>query len=199
MAKLLHALGVDVHVTAPMGARPAEIARLGEADFNICLYPETADAACRWLEKAFRQPTVRTVPIGVGATKDFVAEVLKAAGLPDEGQADALASRLPWWSRSVDSTYLTGKRVFVFGVATHAIAAARIARHEMGFEIVGIGTYSREFAREVRAAAAQYGVEALITDDYLEVEAKIAELQPELVLGTQMERHIASASASPAR
>ena len=35
--------------------------------------------------------------------------------------------RLPWWSRSVDSTYLTGKRVFVFGDATHAIAAARVA------------------------------------------------------------------------
>ncbi len=43
----------------------------------------------------------------------------------------------------------------------------------------------------MREAAARYGVEALITDDYLEVEAKVAELQPELVLGTQMERHIA--------
>lgn len=31
----------------------------------------------------------------------------------------------------------------------------------------------------------------MITDDYLEVEAAIAEAQPELVLGTQMERHIA--------
>jgi light-independent protochlorophyllide reductase subunit B len=191
VTKLLTALGVDVHVTAPMGARPTDIARLGEADFNICLYPETADSACRWLEKAFSQPTVRTVPIGVGATREFIAEVLKAAGLPDTGQADKLASRLPWWSRSVDSTYLTGKRVFVFGDATHAVAAARIAKQEMGFEVVGIGTYSREFAREVRAAATLYGCEALISDDYLEVEAKIAELQPELVLGTQMERHIA--------
>jgi light-independent protochlorophyllide reductase subunit B len=191
ITRLLGGLGVDVHVTAPMGARPADIARLGEADFNVCLYPETADAACRWLEKAFGQPTVRTVPIGVGATRDFIAETLKAAGLPDGGGADAPASRLPWYSRSVDSTYLTGKRVFVFGDATHAIAAARIAAREMGFEVVGIGTYSREFARDVRAAAALYGVEALITDDYLEVEAKIAELQPELVLGTQMERHIA--------
>ncbi len=35
------------------------------------------------------------------------------------------------------------------------------------------------------------GIEALITDDYLDVEARVAELQPELVLGTQMERHIA--------
>jgi light-independent protochlorophyllide reductase subunit B len=191
VTRLLASLGVDVHVTAPMGARPTDIARLGEADFNVCLYPETADTACRWLEKAFRQPTVRTVPIGVGATRDFIAEVLKVSGLPDQGQAEKLSSRLPWYSRSVDSTYLTGKRVFVFGDATHAIAAARIAAEEMGFEVVGIGTYSREFARDVRAAATKYGVEALITDDYLEVEAKIAELQPELVLGTQMERHIA--------
>jgi light-independent protochlorophyllide reductase subunit B len=191
ITRLLDSLGIDVHVTAPMGARPADIARLGEADFNVCLYPETADTAVRWLEKAFRQPTVRTIPIGVGATKDFIAEVLGAAGLADTGQADKLGSRLPWYSRSVDSTYLTGKRVFVFGDASHAIAAARVAAKEMGFEVVGIGTYSREFAREVRAAAAIYGVEALISDDYLEVEAKIAELQPELVLGTQMERHIA--------
>ena len=109
----------------------------------------------------------------------------------------AETSRLPWYSRSVDSTYLTGKRVFIFGDATHAVAAARIAPNELGFKVVGLGTYSREFAREVREAAKLYGVEALITDDYLEVEAKVAELQPELVLGTQMERHIAKRLGIP--
>jgi light-independent protochlorophyllide reductase subunit B len=34
------------------------------------------------------------------------------------------------------------------------------------------------------------GVEALITDDYLEVESEIERLAPEMILGTQMERHI---------
>jgi light-independent protochlorophyllide reductase subunit B len=34
-------------------------------------------------------------------------------------------------------------------------------------------------------------LEPLITDDYLEVEAAIEALSPELVLGSQMERHIA--------
>jgi len=91
----------------------------------------------------------------------------------------------------VDSTYLTGKRVFVFGDATHVIAAARVASEEMGFEVVGMGCYNREFAREVRAAAEKLGIQALITDDYLAVEDAIAALQPELVLGSQMERHIA--------
>ncbi|MCH2394787.1 nitrogenase component 1, partial [Oceanibaculum sp.] len=83
------------------------------------------------------------------------------------------------------------KRVFVFGDASHAIAAARIAAEEMGFKVCGLGTYMREFAREVRAAAADLGVEALISDDHLEVERAIIEARPELVLGTQMERHIA--------
>ena len=103
----------------------------------------------------------------------------------------ATGSRLPWYSRSVDSTYLTGKRVFIFGDATHAVAAAHIAAKELGFTVCGLGTYSREFAREVRAAAAEYGVEPLISDDHLEVEDAIIAAQPELVLGTQMERHVA--------
>jgi light-independent protochlorophyllide reductase subunit B len=97
----------------------------------------------------------------------------------------------------VDSTYLTGKRVFVFGDATHVVAAARIATEELGFTVVGMGTYSREFAREVREAAKRYDLEALITDDYLQVESAVAELQPELVLGTQMERHIAKRLGIP--
>jgi light-independent protochlorophyllide reductase subunit B len=60
-----------------------------------------------------------------------------------------------------------------------------------------MGTYSREFAREVREAAKLYGVEALITDDYLDVEEQVTALQPELVLGTQMERHIAKRLGMP--
>jgi light-independent protochlorophyllide reductase subunit B len=87
--------------------------------------------------------------------------------------------------------------VYVFGDATHVVAAARYASQEMGFEVVGMGTYSREFAREVREAAKNYGVEALITDDYLAVEAQIEALHPELILGTQMERHIAKRHGVP--
>ena len=189
--RLLRRLGVDVNVVAPLGASPGDLSRLPDADFNIVLYPEIADVAAGWLERAHGQPSVRVMPMGVGATRDFIREVARVAGV-DPGPALAEgANRLPWWSRSVDSTYLTGKRVFIFADASHAVAAARVASEELGFEVVGLGAYSREFAREVRAAAEKYNVTPLITDDYLEVERAIAELQPELVLGTQMERHIA--------
>ncbi len=194
---LLGLLGVDVHVTAPWMATPADLARLPEADFNVVLYPEVAALAAQWLERHHRQPSVSVVPIGIGATREFVAEVARVAGVDAQPALDRIEWRARWYAQSVDATYLTGKRVFVFGDATHAVAAARIAAREMGFTVVGLGTYSREFAREVREAAAQYGVEPLITDDYLEVEAAIARCQPELVLGTQMERHIAKRLGLP--
>ena len=194
---LVEALGVEVNVVAPLDATPADIARLGDADFNVVLYPEVASTAAGWLQRTFGQPATKTVPIGVAATRAFITEVRRLAGLPEDAPLPDSLSRSTWYARSVDSTYLTGKRVFVFGDATHAIAAARVAQHDFGFTVVGLGTYSREFARDVREAAKEFGCEALITDDYLEVEAKVAELQVELVLGTQMERHIAKRLGVP--
>ena len=191
ITSLLGQLGVDIHVVAPLGASPDDIARLGDADFNVILYPEVASTAAQWLTRTFSMPATKTIPIGVAATREFIAEVAALAGVDAAPLLAATDSRATWYARSVDSTYLHGKRVFVFGDATHVVAAARVAAEELGFTVCGIGTYSREFARDVRDAAKKYGIEALITDDYLEVEARVEELQPDLVLGSQMERHIA--------
>jgi len=195
--KLLGELGITVNVTAPLNASVADLQRLGEADFNVVLYPEIAGVAASWLTRTFGQPATKVIPIGVNATTEFIAEVVALAGLDSSIVDRCQNSRAQWYSKSVDSTYLTGKRVFIFGDATHVIAAARVASQEIGFEVVGLGTYSREFARDVREAAALYGVEALITDDYLEVEQKASELAPDLMLGTQMERHIAKRLGIP--
>ncbi|TFL19315.1 ferredoxin:protochlorophyllide reductase (ATP-dependent) subunit B [Jannaschia formosa] len=188
VTKLLDAMGIAVNVVAPMGSRPSDLARLGAAHFNVVLYPEHAETAARWLEREHGQPFTKTIPIGTRATRAFVEEVAGLAGIAP--RLDTGDLRQPWWSASVDSTYLTGKRVFVFGDATHAMAAARVARDEMGFEVCGLGCYNREFARPLRALAKEMGVEATVTDDYLEVERAIAAAAPEMILGTQMERHI---------
>ena len=70
-------------------------------------------------------PSRRPSPSASHATRDFLAEVAALAGLRCAPTRAGL--RQPWWAASVDSTYLTGKRVFIFGDATHVIAAARIA------------------------------------------------------------------------
>ncbi|MBR3371400.1 MAG: ferredoxin:protochlorophyllide reductase (ATP-dependent) subunit B [Rhodobacteraceae bacterium] len=185
---LLSELGIQVNVAAPMGASPADIQRMGAAHFNVLLYPETAESAARWCEKELGQPYTKTIPIGARATRAFINEVRALSGstLP----VDETRLRQPWWAASVDSTYLTGKRVFLFGDGTHVMAAARVARDEMGFDVCGMGCYNREQARPLRTLAREFGLEALITDDYLEVEAAIEAASPEMILGTQMERHI---------
>jgi light-independent protochlorophyllide reductase subunit B len=199
--RLLDALGISVNVVAPWQARPSDLRRLPEADFNVVLYPEIAGPVASFLKRSFKQPFTQVVPIGVKATEAFVRELAELSGLDAEEALakayDACASHMAWYSSSVDATYLTGKRVFVFGDGTHALAAARVATEEFGFELVGLGSYSRESARELREAAQGYGLQALISEDYLEVEQAIGQAQPDLVLGTQMERHIAKRLGIP--
>ena len=197
LTRLLQEVGVQVNACAPLHATAADLRQLPRAHANVCLYPEVAETTCRWLERRFGQPTISTVPIGVGATLEFLRELGDALEVDVSPVVHGEQSRLPWYSRSVDSTYLTGKRVFIFGDATHALAAARVASEELAFEVVGLGSYSREHARRVREAARGYGVEALISDDYLEVEDAVRAAAPELVLGTQMERHIAKRLGVP--
>lgn len=130
VTRLLDLIGVDVRVVAPLGASVDDLAHLADADFNVMMYPEIAASTAAWLHRTYKQPCTKTVPIGACATADFIAEVAQLAGIDGE-QALAAArgadAHSPWYARSVDSTYLTGKRVFICGDATHAVAAARIA------------------------------------------------------------------------
>ena len=197
IVSLIESLGIAVNVVAPLDASPSDLARIPDADFNVVLNPEIARATADWLAREHGMAKVETVPIGINATEAFVREIAELAGADPEPALAPPGSRLPWYARSIDSNYLTGKRVFVFGDGSHALAAARIARDELGFEVCGLGTYTREMGRELRAAAKGYGVEPLVTDDHLEVEDAIRAAAPELVLGTQMERHVAKRMGVP--
>ena len=196
--RILSEQGIDTNVVAPLGASPKDIIRILDADLNICLYPEIAEVSCEWLKRNFGIEFTSTIPIGINNTLKFITEVHEKLNLPLLNKHELEnKSKLPWYSKSVDSNYLTGKRVFIFGDGTHAISAAKIAKDELGFEVVGIGTYSREMARKVRGIANELGLEALITNDYLAVEEAIKKSSPELVLGTQMERHSAKRLGIP--
>ena len=63
------------------------------------------------------------MPIGVGATRDFIAEVGALAGIDTTAMLEEETARLPWYSRSVDSNYLTGKRVFKMAPIHHHFEA----------------------------------------------------------------------------
>ena len=51
--RILSEQGIDTNVVAPLGASPDDIERLINAELNICLYPEIAEASCEWLKRNF--------------------------------------------------------------------------------------------------------------------------------------------------
>jgi light-independent protochlorophyllide reductase subunit B len=178
------------------GRHAPDLARLARPTSTSCCTPRSRPAGRRWLQRTFGQPT-RTVPIGVNATREFIAEVAArrhrrrtGAGRPGARTAGIRVGRL----------HLPHRQARVRVRRRHACHGRRPrGQQELGFTVVGLGTYSREFAREVREAAKLYGVEAADHRRLPRSRGRIAELQPELVLGTQMERHIAKRLACPAR
>ena len=86
ISSLIANLGIDVNVIAPMNASVSDIERLPMADFNVVLYPETAQTAAIWLDREFKQPYTKTIPIGHKGTIAFVREVLTLAKLPEDEQ-----------------------------------------------------------------------------------------------------------------
>jgi light-independent protochlorophyllide reductase subunit B len=98
-------------------------------------------------------------------------------------------SAVPWFARTADMDSFSGKPAFVFGDATHVVGLTRFLRDELGMPIAGAGTYVKHQADWVREQLTGYVDDLLVTDEFQTVANRIAELRPELVCGTQMERH----------
>ena len=94
--RLLESMGVRVNVVAPLDATPHDLLRIPDADANVNLAPEVSDLTCDWLRRQFKQPTISTVPLGWGATRDFIAEVAETLGLNIDPDSVG-ESRLPWY------------------------------------------------------------------------------------------------------
>jgi light-independent protochlorophyllide reductase subunit B len=146
--------GDRINVAAPLDATP----RTWKAARGACQRPDVSrtreTAAATWSGR-MACPTPR--PCRSASARPAISWPKWPGICGVEPKKDLSRLRQPWWSASVDSTYLTGKRVFLFGDATHVKTAARIARDEMGFEVVGLGCYNREFARHPRAGPRSSG------------------------------------------
>ncbi|MBN1278418.1 MAG: ferredoxin:protochlorophyllide reductase (ATP-dependent) subunit B, partial [Chlorobiaceae bacterium] len=99
-------------------------------------------------------------------------------------------SGVPWFARTADMESFSNKRAFVFGDATHTVSMVKFLRDELGMQIIGAGTYMERYADVVRKELEGYFPgELLVTDRFQDVSKIIEDEMPDLVCGTQMERH----------
>ncbi len=206
LRRMLRTLGVEVNVVAPWGAGIDDLKRLPAAWVNIAPFREMGFQASEYLKQQFGMPAVTEAPIGVNATmrwlKAIIDEVNRiGAGrgaapisMPDlrDFSLDGLSapSGVPWFARTADMESFSNKRAFVFGDATQVVGVTKFLKDELGMQIIGAGTYLPKHADWVRSQLEGYLPGSLmVTDKFQEVSKFIEDEMPELVCGTQMERH----------
>ena len=156
--------------------RPRTSRRLGDADFNVVLYPEIARPAAS-MARARLRPAVH---------QDRADRRWRDAGFH---RGSGAARRRRCTPRDLDAATLASALVFALGRLDLSDRQARLhlrrrdarprrrAHRRRRTRLQGRGPWHLHAANS-RAKSARprssYGVEALITDDYLEVEARVA-------------------------
>ncbi|MCW8797240.1 MAG: ferredoxin:protochlorophyllide reductase (ATP-dependent) subunit B [Chlorobium sp.] len=206
LRRILKTLGIEVNVVAPWGASIEDIRNLPAGWVNVVPYHEMGPGAAHHLREKFGMPSLQGIPMGVNPTLDWIKDLLELLnviaaekGLPaiempplTDFSLDGLSapSGVPWFARTADMESFSGKRAFVFGDATHTVGMVKFLKDELGMQIIGAGTYLEQHADWVRDQLEGYLPEPLmVTDKFQEVAKKIEDEMPELVCGTQMERH----------
>jgi light-independent protochlorophyllide reductase subunit B len=206
LRRMLGTLGIQINTIAPWGASLADLRRLPAAWVNIAPYRELGFGGARYLEEQFGTPLLAEAPIGVQPTlawlKRLVAMVNEVGARVGKGpeikippltafSLDGLSapSGVPWFARTADMESFSSKTAYVFGDATHTVGMVKFLRDELAMNVAGAGTYLRQEAAWVREQLEGYVDDLLVTDRFQDVARLLADIRPDLVCGTQMERH----------
>lgn len=206
LRRIMQTLGVQINAVAPLGASLDDLRHLPAAWVNIAPYRELGLKAAQHLEQEFGTPTLYEAPIGVQPTLRWLnqlVDTLNAVAARNGKSAiemppltafslDGLSapSGVPWFARTADMESFSSKRAFVFGDATHTVGMVKFLRDELAMPIAGAGTYLEHEAEWITDQLDGYlPGDLLVTDRFQEVAAVVEDVMPELVCGTQMERH----------
>ncbi|MGA7953593.1 MAG: ferredoxin:protochlorophyllide reductase (ATP-dependent) subunit B [Gloeobacterales cyanobacterium] len=198
LRNLFNDLGIDVNIVMPEKCSVHDLKKLPEAWFNIVPYREISLMTAEFLKETYGMPYTAIAPMGVVETARFIRAIqtmLKEMGHevdyePYIQHQTLHVSQLAWFSRSIDCQNLQGKKVVVYGDATHAAAMTKVLAREMNVEVAWAGTFCKHDAEWFRQEVAAYTKEILVTDDHAVIGDAIARVEPGAIFGTQMERHV---------
>jgi light-independent protochlorophyllide reductase subunit B len=201
--RLLALIGVEVNACVPLGANVRDLSQLSQAWANVLLYREVGDSATLYLQDTFGTPRVTTPMIGAAGT----GSVLRTIGGLCELDANKIqraiwselgqTAKLPWFSRLIAPESLRGKRAAIFGDLTYTLGLGYALAREVGLEVACAGTYLEHLEQDFLFHTNSFTDQAFVTGNPEEAAARLEEANPDVLIGTRVEREVADTLGIP--
>ena len=205
LKRLFLDLEIDINLIVPEGISVKQLSDIPKAWFNFIPYREVGMLTAEYLRQNYNMPFVNIVPIGITQMESCIRAIqaiLKEYGCGNDytdyiSRQARFISHSAWFSRSIDCQNLTGKKAVVFGDSTHASAITRILASEMSIKVIWSGTYCVHDADWFTSEVNNFCDQVVISDDHALIAELIANAEPDVIFGTQMERHIGKRLSVP--